>query len=213
MTTANLAAAEPSGSGLLLRNNWGWTLARGILAIILGVVAILFPARALYAFTLVFAAFLFVDGLFSLVSGWKGASGSKERWWAYVLRGIAGVTVGVLFVAMPFVTTIGYAVATLFLLAAWSIAAGILEIVAAVRLRKEMKGEWLLGLSGALSILLGIGVLALFALFPIASILSVAWLIGAYALIVGAVLVVQALRIRKGGSEAAAATNPALATS
>lgn len=212
MTTANAAAAEPSGSGLLFRHNWGWTLARGVLAIILGLVPILFPVRALYAFTLVFAAFLFVDGLFSLVSGWKGARGSKDRWWAYVLRGVAGVIVGVLFVLMPLVTTISYAMATLFLLAAWSIAAGILEIVAAVRLRKEIKGEWLLGLSGALSILLGIGVLVLFALFPVASILSVAWLIGAYALIVGTVLVVQALRMRKGGAEAAA-TSPALATS
>lgn len=196
MTTAT-HGAEQSGSGLLFRNNWGWTLARGILALILGVVAIIFPASALYAFTLVFAAFLFVDGIFSLVSGIKGAGERKDRWWAYLLRGVAGLIVGVLFVLMPLVTTIGYAIATLLLLAAWSIVAGTLEMAAAIRLRKEIEGEWLLGLSGALSIVLGIGVVVLFALFPVASILSVAWMIGIYAIVAGFVLIAQALRLRK----------------
>ena len=210
MTTAT-AAAERSGSALLFRNNWGWTLARGILALVMGVVAIIFPASALYAFTLVFAAFLFVDGIFSLVSGIRGADESKDRWWAYLLRGVAGIAVGVLFVLMPLVMTIGYAVATLILLAAWSIIAGILEIAAAIRLRKEIEGEWLLGLSGTLSIILGAGVVILFALFPVASILSVAWMIGIYAIFAGVVLVAQALRLRKGAAEPAGA--PASATS
>jgi uncharacterized membrane protein HdeD (DUF308 family) len=104
--------------------------------------------------------------------------------------------------------TVGYAVATLVLLAAWSITAGILEIAAAIRLRKELEGEWLLGLSGALSILLGIGVVVLFALYPVASILSVAWMIGVYAIAAGLVLIVQAFRLRK---PAAAPASPAMA--
>jgi len=135
----------------------------------------------------------------------RGAQGKQERWGALMLRGLAGLVVGVLFVLMPFVTTIGYAMATLILLAAWSIAAGILEIVAAVRLRKEMEGEWLLGLSGALAVLLGIGVLVLLALFPVASILSVAWIIGVYALAAGVVLIWQGVRLRKNKDEAQAA--------
>ena len=72
MTTVT-EAAERGGSSLLFRNSWGWMLGRGILALILGVLAILFPASALYAFTLVLAAFLFVDGAFSLASGIRGA--------------------------------------------------------------------------------------------------------------------------------------------
>jgi uncharacterized membrane protein HdeD (DUF308 family) len=203
MTTAP-AAAEQGGSNPLFRDNWGWTLARGVLASILGVLAIVFPASALFAFNLVFAAFLFVDGIFSVVSGLRGATHQKDRWWAYVLRGIAGLIVGTLFVLMPFVMTLGYAFATLVLLAAWSIAAGVLEIVAAIRLRKEIKGEWLLALSGALSILLGIGVMILFALFPAASILSVAWMIGVYAIAAGVVLIVQAFRMRKPADPPAA---------
>jgi uncharacterized membrane protein HdeD (DUF308 family) len=198
MTTAH-AAAERGGSNLLFRNNWGWTFARGVLALILGVLAILFPASALYAFTLVFAAFLFVDGAFSLASGIRGAARSEDRWWAYLLRGVAGLIVGILFVLMPLIMTIGYAFATLVLLAAWSITAGILEIAAAIRLRKEIKGEWLLALSGTLSILLGFGVMILFALYPAASILSVAWIIGVYGIAAGVVLILQAIRLRKSG--------------
>lgn len=209
MTTAQ-AAAERGGSDLLFRDNWGWTLARGILALILGVLAIVFPASALYAFTLVFAAFLFVDGAFSLASVIRGATRKEDRWSAYVLRGAAGILVGVLFVLMPFVMTIGYAFATLVLLAAWSVTAGILEIAAAIRLRKEIKGEWLLGLSGALSILLGLGVMILFALFPVASILSVAWMIGVYAIAAGIVLIVQALRLKRPADQPA--TTPSTAT-
>jgi uncharacterized membrane protein HdeD (DUF308 family) len=207
MTNAH-AAAERGGSNLLFRDNWGWTLARGILALILGVLAIIFPASALFAFTLVFAGFLLADGALSLASGIRGATRKEDRWWAYVLRGVAGMVVGILFVLMSFVMTVGYAVATLVLLAAWSIMAGIFEIAAAIRLRNEIEGEWLLGLSGALSILLGIGVVVLFALYPLASILSVAWMIGVYAIAAALVLIVQAFRLRK---PAAAPASPALA--
>lgn len=210
MTTVT-ETAERGGSNLLFRNNWGWMLGRGILALILGVLAIIFPASALYAFTLVFAAFLFVDGAFSLASGIRGATRNEKRWWAYMLRGVAGLIVGILFVLMPLIMTIGYAFATLVLLAAWSIAAGILEIAAAVRLRKEIKGEWLLALSGTLSILLGFGVMILFALYPAASILSVAWMIGVYALAAGVVLIVQAFRLRKPADLSTSAGSPATA--
>lgn len=194
MTTAH---AERGGSALLFRSNWGWTLARGVLALILGALAIVFPASALYAFTLVFAAFLFVDGAFSLASGIRGATRREDRWWTYMLRGAAGLIVGILFVLMPLIMTIGYAFATVILLAAWAVSAGVLEIVAAVRLRKEIKGEWLLALSGVLSILLGIGVMILVALYPVASIISVAWVIGVYAIAAGTVLILQALRLRQ----------------
>lgn len=209
MTTVT-ETAERGGSNLLFRN-WGWMLGRGILALILGVLAIIFPASALYAFTLVFAAFLFVDGAFSLVSGIRGATRNEERWWAYMLRGVAGLIVGILFVLMPLIMTIGYAFATLVLLAAWSITAGILEIAAAIRLRKEIKGEWLLALSGTLSILLGFGVMILFALYPAASILSVAWMIGVYAIAAGVVLTVQAFRLRKPADPSASAGSPVTA--
>jgi uncharacterized membrane protein HdeD (DUF308 family) len=207
MSEAALAAGKGRPS-LTLRHTWGWTLARGVLALILGLLAIIFPASALYVFTLVFAAFLLVDGVFSLGNAVRGVRRSEDRCWAYLLRGIAGIVVATLFVMMPFILTLSYAIVTLLLLAAWSISAGVLEIAAAIRLRKEIEGEWLLALSGFLSILLGIGVLVLFGLYPVESILSVAWMIGVYAIAAGIILVMQAFRLRNPTAEAA---EPALA--
>lgn len=181
----------------VLERNWSWLVLRGGLAVVLGLLAILFPASALFAFTMIFAAFALVDGLFSIISGIKGARRKEERWWTMILRGLIGIAVGVLFVLMPFVSTISYAVASLALLAVWSIFTGVFEIVAAVKLRKEIKGEWLLGLSGLLSILLGAAIPLVLALYPAATLLSVAWMIGVYALAAGIVLLLQGFRLRR----------------
>ncbi len=181
----------------ILERNWSWIVLRGGLAIALGVLAILFPASALFAFTMVFAAFALVDGLLSVTSGIKGASQKEERWWALILRGLVGIAVGVLFVLMPLVTTVSYAIASLALLAVWSIFTGVFEIAAAVKLRKEIKGEWLLGLSGLLSILLGMAIPFVLSLYPAATILSVGWMIGVYAIAAGVVLLLQGFRLRR----------------
>src|SRR3546814_2416504 len=102
-----------------------------------------------------------------------------------------------LFLAVPFVATISYALATLGMLSACAILTGLLEIAAAIRLRKEIEGEWLLGLSGALSILLGLAVPVALYVNPPATILSVAWVIALYAVIAGVVLIGFGLRLRQ----------------
>ena len=184
-----------SGAGLPARN-WGWFMLRGILALAIGVTAILYPAGALAAFTLIFAAFAVVDGFFSIAAGVRGARTRNDRWWELILRGIAGMIVGVLFLAAPAVAVIGYAVASLVLLAIWSVATGVFEISAAVRLRREIRGEWLLALSGMLSILLGIAVPLMLVFFPAMAIISVGMMMGLYALAAGFVLIALALRLR-----------------
>jgi uncharacterized membrane protein HdeD (DUF308 family) len=171
-------------------------MVRGVLALILGVSAIIFPLGALFAFTLLFAAYAFVDGIASLVSGIRGAR-AGEHWGALVFRGVTGILVGVLFLLMPMIATVTYAYLTIALLAVWSIVAGILEVWAAIRLRKEIESEWLLGLSGAISVLLGIGILVLVMPIPAATILTASWLIAIYAFAAGVLLVVQALRLRR----------------
>jgi len=181
----------------VLRNNWGWFLFRGVLAIALGVVALLFPLSAVFAFTMLFAAFAFVDGIASIISGIMGARHKEQRWWALILSGIVGVAIGVLFVVMPALTTLTYAIVSLAVLAAWSILTGVLELTAAVKLRREIKGEWLLALAGILSILLGLAIIWIVLNDPLATFLSVAWIIGLYAFASGIVLVVQSLRLRK----------------
>jgi uncharacterized membrane protein HdeD (DUF308 family) len=193
-TQSETAAAGARTS--LPAHNWKWFLLRGVLGIILGVVAILFPLSALFAFTLVFAAYAFVDGIASLISGIRGAR-AGESWGALVFRGVLGILVGVIFVLMPFLATVTYAFVSVALLAAWSIVAGVLEIVAAIRLRREIEGEWLLGVSGLISVLLGIAIFLLVIPYPAATLLSAAWLIAIYAFASGIVLLVQAFRLKK----------------
>jgi uncharacterized membrane protein HdeD (DUF308 family) len=182
---------------VLPAHNWGWFMLRGVLALLLGIGAIVFPLSAVFAFTLVFAAYCLIDGIASLVAGVRGASEPGHRWGALVFSGIVGVLIGVLFLVAPLVATLAYSFVVLVMLAFWSILTGILEIVAAVRLRREIEGEWLLGLSGAVSVLLGIGVIVLVIPYPAASILSAAWLIALFAFTSGIVLVAQALRLRR----------------
>jgi uncharacterized membrane protein HdeD (DUF308 family) len=137
-----------------------------------------------------------VDGIASLVAGIRGAHEREHRWGALVFSGIIGILIGFLFLVMPLIAAFTYAFLSLVMLAAWGIITGVLEIVAAVRLRKEMEGEWLLGISGAISVLLGIGIIALVIPYPAATILSAAWLIAFFAFTSGIVLIAQSLRLR-----------------
>lgn len=178
-------------------HNWRWFMVRGVLALLLGMGAIVFPLSAVFAFTMVFAAYCFIDGIASLVAGMRGAREPGHRWGALVFSGIVGILIGVLFLLAPLVATVTYSIVVLVMLATWAIVTGVLEIVAAVRLRKEIEGEWLLGASGAISVLLGLGIVVLAVPNPVASILSAAWLIALFAFGTGLVLVTQALRLRK----------------
>ena len=136
----------------------------------------------------------------SLVAGVRGAQQPEHRWGPLIFSGVVGILIGLMFLVMPLVATVAYTLAVLLTLAAWAILTGTLEIVAAIRLRKEIEGEWLLALSGAISILLGLGVLVLVVPNPAASILSAAWLIALFAFGTGVVLICQALRLRRKAS-------------
>ena len=202
MTQASVSAHPPEPLTewnvlLLPRHNASWFLVRGILAIAFGIVAVLLPGSAIFAAALIFAAFTFADGLFSFVSGVRGARHHTQRWRALIFNGIVGIAIGVLFVIWPLLSTLAYAFALVLLIALFYLATGIGQIVAAIRLRKEMEGEWMLALLGVSALLLG-GVL-FFILWtnPAATLLTVAWLIGLYALISGACLIALSIRLRK----------------
>jgi uncharacterized membrane protein HdeD (DUF308 family) len=175
---------------------WGWILVRGILALILGVLALKWPLGTLFAFTMLFAAYAFVDGLASLIGGLHGGSAGERRT-GLIFQGLLGIAVGVIFVAMPLVSTFTYAWVTIVLLAFWSVVSGLFEIAAAIRLRKEIEGEFLMFLSGLFSLLLGAAIVYFVLRNPAVTILSAAWLIAIYALASGAVLVVLAFRLRR----------------
>jgi uncharacterized membrane protein HdeD (DUF308 family) len=170
-----------------LARNW-WLLAlRGVLGILFGIVAFVWPGATLAALILVFGAYVFVDGIFAVVAG-IGMRRQIDRWWLIVLEGAAGIILGVLTFRSPDTT----ALVLVTFIAAWSIITGIFEIATAVRLRKLIANEWLLILSGVVSIIFGALLIAL----PGAGAVSIVWLLGAYALLFGILTLMLAFRVR-----------------
>ncbi len=184
-------------SAALLGRNWGWFVFRGVLALLFGVFAFAAPISAAFALALVFVAYAAVDGVAAVIAGVRGATHHAERWPQLVLSGALGIAVAVLFLIMPGVATLSYALLAMMLLVGWAILTGVVEISAAIRLRETVKGEWLLGLSGVLSVLLGVFVWVALLRDPLASIVSVAWLVGAYALFAGVALIAFGLRVKR----------------
>jgi uncharacterized membrane protein HdeD (DUF308 family) len=170
----------------VLARNWWAVAIRGLVGILFGLLAFMLPLPTVIALVWLFGAYAFLDGLFNLVAVWRRTR--PRPWWALVLEGIAGLGIGVVSFLWPGIT----ALALVYLIAAWALITGALEIIAAVRLRKEIEGEWLLALSGVFSILLG-GILA-FAPGPGA--VALVWYLGAYAIIVGVLFVALSFRLR-----------------
>jgi uncharacterized membrane protein HdeD (DUF308 family) len=172
-----------------LARNWWLLLLRGIIGVVFGVVALFWPGATLLSLVFLWGAYALADGVFSLWAAITGRVGEKaSRWWL-AAAGIAGIAAGIIAWVMPGAT----ALALLVLVAAWAIVTGAMQVWGAIRLRKEIEGEWLLGLSGSISILLGIVLL----LQPAAGAVAVVWWIGAFAIIAGAAHIGLALKLRK----------------
>ena len=172
----------------VLARNWWAIILRGVLGIAFGAFAILLPAAAFAAIILVFGAYALVDGAFNIMAALRGARGERQ-WWALLLSGIVGVLAGLAAFAAPALT----ALVMLYVIAAWAILTGVLEITAAFRLRRQLTGDALMMLSGGLSIAFGVLVMAA----PLAGALAVVLLIGAYAFSSGVVLVALGVRLRR----------------
>jgi uncharacterized membrane protein HdeD (DUF308 family) len=172
---------------VLLARNWWSLVIRGLLAIAFGVLTFIWPGITLAVLVLLFGAYALIDGVMNLAGLFTG-SRPEERWWALLLEGIAGIAAGLITFFVPGIT----ALALVFVIAAWAFVTGIFELVAAVRLRKQISGEWLLVLSGIASLILGV----LFAAVPIAGALAVAFTVGVYAIIFGVLMLSLGLRLR-----------------
>jgi uncharacterized membrane protein HdeD (DUF308 family) len=174
---------------VLAKNWWSLTL-RGVVGIFLGILTFVWPGITLTALVLLFGAYALVDGVISIVGAVRAVE-SHERWGVLLIEGIVGILAAAVTVIWPPIT----ALALVYVIAAWAIVTGVAEIVAAVRLRKHISGEWLLALSGILSVVFGI----LLVLAPLAGALVLALWFGAYAFIFGVLLLVLGFRLRSHG--------------
>jgi uncharacterized membrane protein HdeD (DUF308 family) len=173
-----------------LAENWWLLLLRGIAAIVFGILAFVWPGITLLTLIFLWGAYALVDGIFALWSAISGKGGGElgSRWWLAVV-GICGVLAGLLAFAWPGVT----ALVLLLFIAAWAIVTGALQVWGAIKLRKEIEGEWLLILCGLLSIAFGIILVAQ----PGTGALAVIWLIGTFAILEGCIFAALAFRLKK----------------
>lgn len=171
----------------LLRSWWLLAL-RGSIAVVFGIAAIVWPAITLVTLAALFAAFALLAGAVWVFGAVRNRR-ADTRWWIMLLLGAFSVAAGVVAALYPGLTTI----ALILLVGAHALVTGVLDIVLAIRVRKFIKGEWLLALSGVVSIIFG----AIVLLFPTgAGALALAWLVGVYALVTGVMLLVLSLQVR-----------------
>jgi uncharacterized membrane protein HdeD (DUF308 family) len=177
-----------------LSRQWWLVLLRGLAAITFGILAWTQPYISTMALVLLIGAYMLVDGAFGT---WAAISSRKtyDDWPLLLLWGLVGIVGGVLTFFVPQLT----ALAIMFYIAIWAVATGVLQIVAAIRLRKEIKNEWILALGGVLSIAFGVILMAQ----PLAGALILLWLIAAFAVVHGVLLVLFSFRLRRLGKSLA----------
>ncbi len=170
-----------------LSRNWWLVALRGVLAILFGVLAFVWPAVTWLTLIIIFGVYAIVDGIVAIVTGLTRTEDSR-RWWAFLLEGLLNIGAGIVALVSPGLTTL----VLIYVIASWAIVTGVLEIAAAVRLRDEIDNEWVMGLGGFVSIVLGV----LLLLQPAAGGLAIIWIIAGYALIFGILLVALGVRLR-----------------
>ncbi len=169
-----------------LLQNWWTILLRGALALLFGIAAFLLPSVTITALVLLFGVYLIVDGILALLLSFAVRPGDR-RWWLLLLNGVLAIAAGLI----TFVWPAASALALVLIVAAWALVTGVIEILAAARLRRELSNEWLLGVGGLVTVALGIALV----LAPSAGLVAASWLFGAFALIYGVLMISLGLRL------------------
>lgn len=187
-----------------LAKNWWVFLVRGIFAIAFGVMAFAWPGITILTLVLLYAAHAIIDGATALGLAFSGHVPGRA-WWAMILVGLVGILAGIGTFVWPGITV----AILLAFVAMWAILRGIFEIVAAIHLRKHIENELMLGLAGVASIAFGVMLLA----WPAAGLITIAWLIGANALVFGILSIALAVRLKglssRTGADPAPPASPA----
>jgi uncharacterized membrane protein HdeD (DUF308 family) len=180
----------------LSRHSWWMLLVRGILALLFGIIAIVWPGITLIVLVALFGAYALVDGIFAVIVAIQERQ-VTNRWWVLLLEGIVDIVIGLLVFFLP---TLATALALLYVIAAWAIVTGIFEIGAGFYMGASIGRGWAIAIAGIISVLFGIVLI----IRPGAGILSLIWLLGIYAIIFGVLLIVRAFRFRSSSSSAPA---------
>jgi uncharacterized membrane protein HdeD (DUF308 family) len=178
----------------ILVSNWWAVLLRGVVSLLFGLATLLVPGLSLVALVLAFGIYALADGAFSVAVALRRSTG--ETRWVHVVEGALQIAAGLVTLRWPNVMVFSLS----YLVAAWAMVIGVLRIIAAVRLRKAITGEWLLALTGFGSIALGL----LFLSFPAAGAIALGRWVGAYALVLGIALMALGWRLRSWGLQDAA---------
>jgi uncharacterized membrane protein HdeD (DUF308 family) len=171
-----------------LASQWGWIALRGLAAVSFGVMAFVWPEPTLVALTLVCGAYVFVDGVIVLMAAFRIRDQHRPLW-PLVIVGVLGVAAGAVTFVWPDIT----ALSLLLVIAAWALVMGAFQIASAIHIRKTIDNEWMLGLSGVVSMIFG----AMIFFYPQAGALAVAWMIGAFAIPFGLLLIMLGFRLRR----------------
>jgi uncharacterized membrane protein HdeD (DUF308 family) len=168
--------------------NWWVFVLRGVLAVLFGVFTFINPAVSLASLILVYGAYALIDGVTSAIGAFANRRQGSGFPWSVLLIGLIGIATGVVTFMYPGLT----ALVLLYFIAAWFIVRGIFEIVLAIQLRKEIEGEFWLGLAGLLSVLFGV---LLFAR-PGVGALAVLWMIGIFAILMGIMFILLGFKLK-----------------
>jgi uncharacterized membrane protein HdeD (DUF308 family) len=179
-----------------LARSWWLMAIRGLIAVLFGVIAFIAPGVTMLTIVFLFGTFAIANGILSLVVAFKAPKGSRLG--GLIFGGIVGIIAGAIAFLVPGLTALSLVI----LVGAWAIATGVMEIVAAVKLRKVITNEWLLVLAGVASIAFGVIVFFL----PTAGALALTWWIGAYAIAFGVLLIILAFKMKHWKDELSVAT-------
>jgi uncharacterized membrane protein HdeD (DUF308 family) len=170
-----------------LAQNWWALVLRGVCAVLFGVGAFAWPGITLAVLILLYGAYALIEGVLEVAWALMGRQAGSFPW-GVLLAGLAGIAIGIVTFVSPGLT----ALALLYVIAAWAIVRGVFEIIAAIHLRKELENEWLLALSGLLSVALGVLLIAA----PRAGALALLWWIGGFAIIAGILMIMLGMRLK-----------------
>jgi uncharacterized membrane protein HdeD (DUF308 family) len=189
MTSATFNSADDRlhpAAETLVKNWWLFTL-RGILGIIFGCIALIFPGPTMLSLVIFFSAYMLVDGVFGIISAVRAIRRKDDRWGLLIFEGLLDIAVGVIAFLWPGITVLAFVL----LIAAWAIVSGGLMMAAGFRLNID-HGRWWLVLGGLLSLAYGV----LLVITPLIGAIVLTWWLGAYALVFGIALVVFSFKLR-----------------